>query len=167
MRLVLYQPDIPQNTGTLMRLAACWGVRLEIVGPCGFVWDDRKLRRAGMDYGERATVSRFDSWAAYQASAPVGRLIAVETSGAVSYAAFAFYPDDRLLLGSESAGLPDSVLAGASACVRIPMQPGMRSLNVALAGAVVLGEALRQTRPEWLDVYQGEGSAAPSYLPHT
>ncbi len=149
MRLVLYQPDIPQNTGTLMRLAACWGVALEIIGPCGFVWDDRKLRRAGMDYGERATVQRFDSWASWQATSSGGRLIAVETVGSVSYAAFAFQLQDRLLLGPESAGLPTSVLAEAAACVRIPMLPGMRSLNVALAGAVVLGEALRQTRPDW------------------
>jgi len=161
MRLVLYQPDIPQNTGTLMRLAACWGVTLEIIGPCGFVWDDRKLRRAGMDYGERATVSPFDSWGAYQAAAPGGRLIAVETSGTVSYAAFGFRPDDRLHLGPESAGLPGAVLAEAAACVRIPMLPGMRSLNVALAAAVVLGEALRQTRPEWLAACQGGGMPLP------
>jgi tRNA (cytidine/uridine-2'-O-)-methyltransferase len=157
MRLVLYQPDIPQNTGTLMRLAACWGVTLAIVGPCGFVWDDRKLRRAGMDYGARATVQHFDSWTAWRAAAPPRRLIAVETCGATPYAAFTFQPDDQLVLGPESAGLPPEVLDSADACVRIPMLPGMRSINVALAGAVVLGEALRQTRQDWLDASQGAG----------
>jgi len=143
MRLALYQPDIPQNTGTLIRLGACLGVAVDIVEPCGFLFSDARLRRAGMDYLERTEVVRHASWEAYRASRAGGRLILLTTKGAQSYLDFAFRPDDVLLLGRESEGVPETVHQHADARLRIPLQA--RSLNVALAGAIVLAEALRQT----------------------
>ena len=144
MRLVLVEPDIPQNAGALLRLGACLGVAVDIVGPCGFVLDDRRLRRAGMDYLEAAKLTVHESWAAYRRAA-AGRLLLLSARGDVSYAAWAFRPDDNLLLGSESAGAPPPVQAAADARLAVPMRAGLRSLNVALAAAMVLGEALRQT----------------------
>ncbi|HLB81388.1 MAG TPA: TrmH family RNA methyltransferase [Dongiaceae bacterium] len=144
MRLVLVEPDIPQNAGALLRLGACLGVAVDIVGPCGFVLDDRRLRRAGMDYLEAAKLTVHESWAAYRRAA-AGRLLLLSARGDVSYAAWAFRPDDNLLLGSESAGAPPPVRAAADARLAVPMRAGLRSLNVALAAAMVLGEALRQT----------------------
>jgi tRNA (cytidine/uridine-2'-O-)-methyltransferase len=152
MRLALFEPDIPQNTGTILRLAACFGVGVDIIGPCGFLWSDRRLKRAGLDYLEQVEVARHDSWPAYwrghKARPGGGRLVLLTTRASVSYLDFAFCPDDTLLLGRESAGVPDTVFETADVCVRIPLEPGLRSLNVALAAAMVLGEALRQTR--WL-----------------
>ena len=145
MRLALYQPDIPQNAGALLRLGACLGVPLDIIEPCGFLFDDRRLRRAGMDYLERATLVRHPSWQAYRA-ARTDRLILLTTQGTQAYVDFAFRAGDTLLLGRESAGVPEEVHAAAAARLAIPMRPGLRSINVALAGAMVLGEALRQTR---------------------
>jgi tRNA (cytidine/uridine-2'-O-)-methyltransferase len=145
MRLVLFQPDIPQNTGAMIRLAACFGVALDIIEPCGFVLDDRKLARAAMDYGARAEIARHDSWQAYQAGQPAGRLVLLTTKNATPLPAFAFAADDRLMLGRESAGVPEDVHAAADARVTIPMQPECRSLNVAQAAAIALFEALRQT----------------------
>ena len=150
MRLALYQPDIPQNAGTILRLGACLGVPVDIIEPCGFLFDDRRLRRAGLDYAAQATVFRHRSWFAYQdarssGGAP-GRLLLLTTSGPVDYADFAFASGDTLLVGRESAGVPEEIHAAADARLAVPMRPGLRSLNVALAAAMVLGEALRQTR---------------------
>jgi tRNA (cytidine/uridine-2'-O-)-methyltransferase len=150
MRLVLYQPDIPQNAGTILRLAACWGLGADVIEPCGFAWDDRRLRRSGMDYLDQVEVVRHKSWAAYldaRKSAPTrsaGRLILLSTRAASAYHEFDYRSGDSLLLGQESAGVPDSVRQAAEASVRIPMRSGLRSLNVALAVAIVAGEAMRQ-----------------------
>ena len=147
MRLALYQPDIPQNTGAIIRLAACLGVGLDIIEPCGFVWSDRHLRRAGMDYLGRITPVRHPSWPAFRDArrAAGGRLILLTTKGSIPHTRFAFQADDCLLLGRESAGVPDEVHDAADARIRVPMSAGLRSINVALAAAIVLGEALRQT----------------------
>lgn len=145
MRLVLFEPDIPQNAGTLMRLAAGLGVPLDLIEPCGFVLDDRKLRRAGMDYIDQLSLVRHSSWAAYRALPQAGRLVLLTTRGAVPYTDFAFAPDDRIMVGRESAGVPDDVHEVADARLVIPLAPPARSLNVALSAAMVLGEALRQT----------------------
>ncbi|MFZ5792219.1 MAG: tRNA (cytidine(34)-2'-O)-methyltransferase [Pseudomonadota bacterium] len=144
MRLALYEPDIPQNTGTILRLAACLGVGVDLIEPMGFPFDDRRLRRAGMDYLDRVDYRRHASWAAFRV-ATKGRLILLTTRGEVALPSFGFRPDDVLLLGRESAGVPEAVHEAADARLRIPMQPGLRSLNVALAAALALGEALRQT----------------------
>ncbi len=146
MRLALYQPDIPQNTGAIMRLAACLGVALDLIEPAGFLLGDRRLKRAGMDYLALLDLTRHRSWAAFLERRPrQHRLILLTTRGPVPYHRFVFEPDDILLLGRESAGVPDDVHAAADARLRVPMRDGARSLNVALAAAMVLGEALRQT----------------------
>jgi tRNA (cytidine/uridine-2'-O-)-methyltransferase len=145
MRLALFEPDIPQNTGTLIRLGACFGVAVDIIEPCGFLWSAPKLKRAGMDYLDHADVTRHASWAAFCAARTGGRLVLLTTKAAVSYLDFAFAADDTLLVGRESAGVPDSVHASADARLIIPLRQDFRSLNVALAGAIVLAEALRQT----------------------
>lgn len=145
MRLALYEPDIPQNAGAILRLGACLGVGIDIIEPCGFVIDDRRLRRAGLDYLARAALTRHPSWAGYEAARGPGRLLLLTTAGAVLYHRFAYRQDDTLLLGRESAGAPDFVHQAADARIRVPLRPGARSLNVALAAALVLGEALRQT----------------------
>lgn len=145
MRLVLYQPDIPQNAGTLFRTAACLGIGVDLVEPCGFLLDDRRLRRSGMDYLEGLELVRHASWERYLAARPPGRLVLLTTRGSVPHHAFDFRPDDALVLGRESSGVPEAVHAAADAAVRVPLLPGRRSLNVAVAGAVVLAEALRQT----------------------
>lgn len=145
MRLALYQPDIPQNAGALLRLGACLGVPVDIIEPCGFLLDDRRLRRAGMDYLDRAEMVRHRSWAAYRADR-AGRLVLLTTAGTQDYTRFAFAAGDTLMVGRESAGVPPEVHAAAHARLAVPMRAGVRSLNVALAAAMVLGEALRQTR---------------------
>ncbi len=144
IRLALYEPDIPQNTGAILRLGACLGVAVDIIEPCGFVLDDRKLRRAGMDYLERADMSRHVSWQAFL-DAHAGRLVLLTTRGGDRLAEFRFRSGDTIVLGRESAGVPDAVHAAADARLAIPMMDGARSLNVALAAALALGEALRQT----------------------
>ena len=144
IRLALYQPDIPQNAGTLLRLAACCEVPLEIIEPCGFVWSDRRLQRAGMDYAELANVTRHVSWEAFREARP-GRLLLLTTAGAKIHTKIAFEDGDILLLGRESAGVPEAVHEAANIRLRIPIAENARSLNVAIAGAMVLGEALRQT----------------------
>jgi tRNA (cytidine/uridine-2'-O-)-methyltransferase len=144
LRLALYQPDIPQNAGSLMRLCACLGVAMDIVEPCGFLLTDRNFRRAGMDYWAGTDLTRHESWEAFRAKAP-GRLLLLTTKGAEPYAGFTFRPTDTLILGRESVGVPEMVHDAADARLLIPMRPGMRSINVAQAGAMVLGEALRQT----------------------
>lgn len=146
MRLALFEPDIPQNTGAIMRLAACLGVGLDLIEPAGFLLGDRRLRRAGMDYLDLLDLTRHRSWAAFLEKRPrAHRLILLTTRAPLPYHRFVFEPDDILLLGRESAGVPDEVHAAADARLRIPLRAGARSLNVALAAAMVLGEALRQT----------------------
>ena len=144
MRLALYQPDIPQNCGTLLRLAACLNVAVDVIEPCGFIWDDRRLRRAGMDYLADVALARYPSWEAYRDRVS-GRLVLLTTKAERAYSGFHFRSDDNLLVGRESAGVPDEVHAAASERLRIPMRAGQRSINVALAASMVLGEALRQT----------------------
>ena len=144
MRLALYQPDIAQNTGAMLRLAACLGVPVDLIEPCGFVFGDTKLRRAGMDYLEHVDLVRHISWTAFRPAVP-GRLVLLTTKASIGYTEAAFRPDDTLMVGRESAGVPDEVQEAADLRLRIPMRPGLRSLNVALAAAMVLGEALRQT----------------------
>ena len=146
MRLVLFEPDIPQNTGAMMRLAACLGVAVDIIEPCGFLLDDRRLRRALMDYAGLLDWSRHESWQTYCETRPPGRLLLLTTAGDTPYADFAFAASDSLIVGRESGGATPAVHRTADARLRIPMRPGARSLNVALAAAMVLGEALRQTR---------------------
>jgi tRNA (cytidine/uridine-2'-O-)-methyltransferase len=145
--LVLYQPDIPGNTGALLRLAACTGTVLHIIGPAGFRMDDTALRRAGMDYVEIAATRRHSGWDAFEAwrSSESRRLVLMTTRAAMPYHEFAFAPGDLILLGRESAGVPPEVHQAADARLLIPMAGGARSLNMALSGAMVLGEALRQT----------------------
>jgi len=146
LRLALFEPDIPQNTGALLRLAACLGAEVDLIEPCGFLFDDRRLRRAALDYAARAAVRRHASWSAFLAERdPRSRLILLTTGGTIPLYRFAFAAGDTLLLGRESAGVPDFVHRAAFARILIPLQPGARSLNVALAGAIALGEALRQT----------------------
>jgi tRNA (cytidine/uridine-2'-O-)-methyltransferase len=145
MRLALYQPDIPQNTGTLMRLCACMDVAMDMIEPCGFVLSDKNLRRAGMDYMDGLDLTRHADFAAFRAAAGARRIVLLTTGAVQSFTAFAFRPDDILLLGRESAGVPDDVHAACAARIVIPMATGMRALNVAVAGAMALGEALRQT----------------------
>ena len=145
MRLALYEPDIPQNLGAFIRLAACMGIPLDIIEPCGFPVDDKRIRRAAMDYYGLAQLRRHNSWTAFRHERPQGRLVLLTTMGAVSLPQATFEPDDILLLGRESAGVPAEIHAAADLRVRVPLQRGARSLNVALAAAMVLGEALRQT----------------------
>jgi tRNA (cytidine/uridine-2'-O-)-methyltransferase len=149
MRLALYEPDIPQNAGTMMRMAACLGIGLDIIEPCGFRLDDRRLRRAGLDYLDRAATRIHESWPAYgrwRRDALAGsRLVLLSTRAETAYTAFAFRSDDTLLVGRESGGVPDAVHAAADARLKIPVARDSRSLNVAVAAAMVLGEALRQT----------------------
>lgn len=145
MRLALFEPDIPQNAGALLRLGACLGIAVDIIEPCGFLFSDAQLRRAGMDYLELAEMVRHASWEQYLAAGLFGRIVLVSSKGSQRYTDFAFSPDDTILLGRESAGVPPFVHDRADARLRIPMKSGLRSLNVAQAGAMVLGEALRQT----------------------
>jgi tRNA (cytidine/uridine-2'-O-)-methyltransferase len=145
MNLALYQPDMPQNTGAMMRLCACFGVALDIIEPCGFVFDDQKLRRVAMDYIDHLVWTRHMDWNAFRAARAPRRLVLLTTKGAMPYHRFAFRPDDVLLMGRESAGVPDAVHETADARLLIPMTPACRSLNVAQSAAIVLAEALRQT----------------------
>ena len=144
MKLALYEPDIPQNTGTLLRLAACLSTPVSVIEPCGFVLSDRRLRRAGMDYLDIVELTRHESWEAFLAQT-TGRLLLLTTRGETAFTRFAYQTDDTLLLGRESAGVPEHVHDAVDARIVIPMASGARSLNVAVAGAMALGEALRQT----------------------
>jgi len=149
MRLVLFEPDIPQNTGAMLRLAACLGIGADIIMPCGFIFDDKRLRRAGMDYLDLVAVRKHDSWAAYQQwrrKENGGRLVLLSTKATIDYRDFAFAPGDSIMVGRESSGVPDDVHQSADARLRVPIRPEARSLNVALTAAMVLGEAMRQIR---------------------
>lgn len=145
--LALYQPDIPQNTGTLIRLAACMDVAIHIIHPTGFTFSDRHMRRAGMDYANQAHIVEHDSFATFEAwrRTEGRRLVLLTTKATHSVYRAAFTHHDVLMLGRESAGVPDAVATQADLKLRLPMAPEMRSLNVAMSGAMVLGEALRQT----------------------
>jgi len=147
MRLALYQPDIPQNAGAMLRLAACFGLGVDFILPAGFVLDDARMRRAGMDYIDQVEIARHSSWNAYREARrqqAEGRLILLTTQGATVYTEFAFGAEDTLLVGRESGGVPVEVHDAADARLVIPMQAGLRSLNVAMAAAIVAGEAMRQ-----------------------
>ena len=144
MEIALYQPDIAANTGTIARLCACLGLPLTIIEPAGFAWNDSKLQRAGMDYLDRAVLQRSASWEHFLLKISARRLVLLTTQSQIPYTAFAFEPDDILLLGRETAGVPAAVHASITHKITIPMQHHARSLNVALACAMVTGEALRQ-----------------------
>ena len=145
MRLALYEPDIPQNLGAFIRLSACLDVPLDIIEPCGFPFDDKRIRRAAMDYYDLARLTRHASWQTFRRDKPAGRLVLLTTRAAETFPQIQFRPDDILLLGRESAGVPDEVHDAADLRLRIPLKSGARSLNVALAASMVLSEALRQT----------------------
>jgi tRNA (cytidine/uridine-2'-O-)-methyltransferase len=145
MRIALFEPDIPQNAGAILRLGACLGVAVDIIEPCGFVADDRRLGRAAMDYARRAEITRHRSWQAFLDGRGEGRLVLLTTHAEASLDRFAFRTDDTLILGRESAGAPADVHRAADGRVRIPMAAGARALNVATAAAMALAEALRQT----------------------
>jgi tRNA (cytidine/uridine-2'-O-)-methyltransferase len=147
MRLALFQPDIPQNLGSMLRLCACLGVAVDVIEPCAFPMSDRSLKRAALDYGGSAETQLHPSWTKFLA-APArrdGRLVLFTTKASSPYTQFAFAPGDTLLFGRESAGAPDEVHDRAEARLVIPIRPGLRSINVATAAAMALGEALRQT----------------------
>ncbi|MFD1610985.1 tRNA (cytidine(34)-2'-O)-methyltransferase [Sphingomonas tabacisoli] len=144
MRLALFQPDIPGNVGAIMRSCACFGVPLDLIEPMGFPWDDKRVRRAGMDYFDHVAFTRHADWESFRA-AQSSRLILLTSRGTHDLWDFAFEPGDVLLMGSESAGAPQHVHETAAATVRIPIAPELRSLNVSVAAAVALAEALRQT----------------------
>lgn len=148
MRIALYQPDIAQNTGTILRLAACLGVPVDVIGPAGFDISDRALKRAALDYLDSVELTRHVSFADFldaRRAAGGGRLVLLSSHAECAHVDFAFAPGDTLLFGRESAGAPAQVHAVADARIRIPMRPGLRSLNIAVAVAMTVGEALRQT----------------------
>ena len=147
MRLALFQPDIPQNLGAALRLGACLGVPVDVIEPCGFPLSDAGVRRAAMDYGQIADLTRHASWAAFRAdhNREKRRLLLFTTRGAEDFHGFVFRPDDILLFGRESAGVPDEVHEAADARLIIPLAPGARSLNLTVSAAIALSEALRQT----------------------
>ena len=147
MRIALYQPDIPQNTGTILRLAACLAIEAHLIEPAGFPTSDRAFRRAGMDYLDQVALVRHVSWDAFETwrRAQELRLVLFTTRSAISYLDHGFEARDLLLFGRESAGVPEEVHQAADARLVIPMREGLRSLNVAVAAAMVAGEALRQT----------------------
>jgi len=155
MRLALYQPDQAGNVGAAMRLAACLGVPLDVIEPCGFPWGDKALKRAGMDYAEIAIVTRHADWTAF-AAALTGRLVLLTTTGGTLLPEARFETGDTLLLGSESAGAPPEVHARADLRVRIPLTTGARSLNLSVAAGIALAEALRQT-----DLWPTQGTIPP------
>lgn len=147
LRLALYEPDIPQNTGTLLRTAACLGFAVDLIEPAGFAVTDKNLRRAGLDYLPSAVLTRHASWTAFESwrAGTPRRLVLLTTRAEASAFAFDWRPDDVVMVGRESAGVPDAVHAAADARLAVPMRPGFRSLNVAVAAAMVLAHALAAT----------------------
>ena len=145
MRLALFQPDIPQNTGAIIRLTACFGIPLDIIEPCGFILSDTKLRRSGMDYLNLANIERHISWDAFIKERKQSRLVLITTRAEDSLKQFAFDDNDTLILGRESSGVPQAVHNAIPEKVRIPMDKKARSLNVSIAAGIILWEALRQT----------------------
>jgi len=146
MHLVLFQPEIPQNVGTLMRFAACMGISLDIIEPCGFLFADKHVKRAGMDYIELATTKRHSTWKSFCEDRRGFRRIAITPYASQTYTEFMFEPSDLLIMGKESTGLPPGILEDCHESVAIPMISGRRSLNLALAASIVTTEALRQTQ---------------------
>jgi tRNA (cytidine/uridine-2'-O-)-methyltransferase len=144
MRIALYQPEIAGNVGAILRLSACLDVPVDIIDPCGFAFSDKKLRRSGLDYAERVDITRHADWATFHAQAP-GRLVLMSSKASDLIGEFQFQPGDTLLMGQESAGVPDDVRAACDAAIRIPMAPGLRSFNISVATGIALFEALRQT----------------------
>lgn len=144
MRLALFQPDIPQNLGTLIRFCACMGIPLHIIEPCGFPLDEKKMRRAAMDYYDKAQITRHADWEAFRAATKGSRLILATTKTDTPYSKVQYQPDDILLMGRESAGVPQHVHDVADITVTISMQPECRSLNLAVSTAMIAGEMLRQ-----------------------
>ena len=145
MRLALFQPAIPQNVGACIRLSACFGVELHIIEPTGFLFDDRAMKRAALDYGPLSHMTRHADWKAFQAARGPGRLVLFTTKGATTLTEFVFQPEDTLLFGSESSGAPDHVHAAADARIFIPIRPEARSLNLSVSAGIGLFEGLRQT----------------------
>ncbi|WP_193183514.1 tRNA (cytidine(34)-2'-O)-methyltransferase [Nisaea sediminum] len=141
MRIALYQPDIPQNTGTILRLAACFGVGVDIIEPCGFALSDARMRRAGMDYVDHVDWKRHISWERFKDDRTSGRLVLLTTKAADPLQEFSFSESDTLLFGRESAGVPDEIHAAADARVLIPMRHGLRSLNIAVSASIALWES--------------------------
>lgn len=144
IEIALYQPDIAANAATVMRLAACLGATVAVIEPAGFTWSDASLKRAGMDYLDKTDLIRDSSWAAFRQRTQGRRLVLMTTKSALPYCDFRFAAGDVIVMGRESAGVPEEVHAAADARLLIPMRPGLRSINVALACAMVTGEALRQ-----------------------
>lgn len=144
--IALYQPDIPQNVGAMIRLCACTGAGLEIIEPCSFPWNERKIRQSAMDYMTKINYARRPSWQDFCDHTAGRRVVLMTTKASEPYTAFRFRDHDILLAGSESAGVPDFVHDSADARVTIPMQAGLRSLNIVNASAMILGEAMRQTQ---------------------
>lgn len=153
VRIALYQPDIPGNTGTILRMAACLGLAVDIIEPAGFDMSDRALKRAGMDYLEMAALKRHVSWEAFEEwrAGEKRRLVLFSTRAALPYTRFTFTHGDVLLFGRESAGVPDTVHARADSRLLVPLVPGARSLNLALTAAMAAGEAIRQLNPPSAD----------------
>lgn len=147
MRLVLFQPEIPENAGTLLRLSACLGIEVDMIEPFGFLFSERRLKRAGMDYIHEVSLTQHVSWESYASSSErqQRRLILLSSEGKNPYFQFSFQSTDALMVGRESTGVPQEVKDSCDAIISIPMRPCMRSLNVAVAASIVLGEALRQT----------------------
>ncbi len=145
MRLALFQPDIPQNVGACIRLSACFGVDLHVIEPVGFDFGDRSMKRAALDYGPLGHMTRHPDWDSFQRDRGPGRLVLFTTKGATPLTDFVFQPDDLLLFGRETAGVPDEVHAAADARVFIPIRPETRSLNLSVSAGIALWDAVRQT----------------------
>ena len=148
MRIALYEPDIPQNTGAIIRLASCFGISVDIIEPCGFIFSSRRLKRSGMDYMDRVDIKLHSSWKKFYQTYrehSETRVILLTTKGNIKHTAFIYDSNDVLLLGRESAGVPDAVHKAADARIIVPIEPEARSLNIVSSAAIVLGEALRQT----------------------
>ncbi|MEE2526457.1 tRNA (cytidine(34)-2'-O)-methyltransferase [Hyphobacterium sp. HN65] len=144
MRLVFFQPDIPQNLGASIRLAACFGAGIDVIEPCAFPLNDKAMRRAALDYAPLADFRRHDSYARWQADRGPGRMVLFTTQGATNLWNFSFEPDDQLVFGRESAGVPETVHGDAEARVFIPIRREARSLNVSMSAGIALAEAMRQ-----------------------
>jgi len=144
LHIALYEPDIPQNTGTVLRMAACLGLPVEVIEPCGFVWGGKHMRRSGMDYLDHVDVTRHLNWDTFEGNLPDQRRILLSTKADQVYTEFDFHEGDILILGRESAGVPEDVHDAVDARVTIPLKPGLRSFNLAIAAAMVVSEALRQ-----------------------
>ena len=145
MRIALFQPDIPQNTGAAIRVCACLGLGLDIIEPCGFLWNEKKMTRTAMDYKNHVDIQRHLNWDAFHETYKNNRIILMTTKGSTNYTDFQFQKDDILMAGRESAGVPDEVHAQVDGRVLIPMYGQARSMNVINATSMILGEALRQT----------------------